>query len=141
MQAFFGDYLTTQRDLSPHTVLSYRDAFKLFLAFTARHRQKQVSELGFEDMEPGTVLAFLEDLEKNRGVSVRTRNARLSALHTQSRVSARISTERALKGPGKGTVKRAVRGRRQDSGDEAERSGIASRSATSKRPATSSCAS
>lgn len=82
VQAFFGDYLTTQRDLSPHTVLSYRDAFKLFLAFTARHRQKQVVELGFEDMEPGTVLAFLEDLEKNRGVSVRTRNARLSALHT-----------------------------------------------------------
>lgn len=27
VQAFFSDYLTAQRDLSPNTVLSYRDTF------------------------------------------------------------------------------------------------------------------
>ncbi len=82
VQSFFGDYLTAQRRLSPNTVLSYRDAFKLFLAFAAQHRARRVVDLGFEDVGPKTVLAFLEHLETERGCSVRTRNVRLAALHT-----------------------------------------------------------
>lgn len=82
VQSFFSEHLTAQRDLSPRTVLSYRDAMKLFLAFAARHQAKRVTSLSFEDVGPRTVLAFLDDLEKHRGNSVRTRNARLSTLHT-----------------------------------------------------------
>ncbi len=82
VQSFFGDYLTTQRDLSPHTVLSYRDALKLFLAFAARYRRKTVADLEFRDVGPDATLAFLDDLEKTRKCSVRTRNTRLAALHT-----------------------------------------------------------
>ena len=41
-----------------------------------------MAALGFDDVGADTVLAFLEDLEKSRKCSVRTRNARLSALHT-----------------------------------------------------------
>jgi len=82
IQTFFGDYLTAQRNLSPNTVLSYRDAFKLFLVFAARQSGRPVANLGFDDVGPNVVLAFLEDLEKSRKCSIRTRNARLSALHT-----------------------------------------------------------
>ena len=82
VQAFFGDYLTTQRALSQHTVLSYRDTFKLFLGFAARRRRKSVSDLGFADIGPDVVLAFLADLERSRKNSIRTRNTRLAALHT-----------------------------------------------------------
>ena len=82
IQAFFADYLTNQRNLSPNTILSYRDAFKLFLPFAASHHGKRVADLEFGDVGPKTVLAFLEDLEHTRGCSVRTRNARLAALHT-----------------------------------------------------------
>jgi integrase/recombinase XerD len=82
VQAFFGDYLTAQRALSQHTVLSYRDTFKLFLGFAARRRRKSISDLGFADIGPDAVLAFLEDLERSRKNSVRTRNTRLAALHT-----------------------------------------------------------
>ena len=82
VQAFFGNYLTSQRAMSPNTVLSYRDTFKLFLAFAARHHQKVVAALNFDDVGPDTVLAFLDDVEKQRRCSVRTRNARLAALHT-----------------------------------------------------------
>ena len=82
VQAFFGDYLTAQRALSQHTVLSYRDTFKLFLGFAARRRRKSVADLGFADVGPDAVLAFLEDLERSRKNSVRTRNVRLAALHT-----------------------------------------------------------
>ena len=82
VQAFFDCYLRAQRDLSPHTVLSYRDAIKLFLIFAARHRHREVVDLCFEDVSPDVVLAFLEHLEKERGNSARTRNVRLAALHT-----------------------------------------------------------
>lgn len=82
VQTFFADYLVAQRDTSGHTVLAYRDALKLFLTFIARGRKKAVADLGFEDIAPEGVLAFLEDIEKRRKNSVRTRNARLAALHT-----------------------------------------------------------
>lgn len=71
-----------QRSLSPNTVLSYRDAFKLFLNFAAHRAQVSVANLGFAHVGAETVLAFLEDLENNRKCSVKTRNARLAALHS-----------------------------------------------------------
>lgn len=82
VQLFFGDYLTAQRDMSPHTVLAYRDALKLFLVFSASHHDKPITNLIFDDVGPDTVLGFLEHLEKNRNASIRTRNARLSALRS-----------------------------------------------------------
>ena len=82
VQAFFADYMTTQRALSPHTILSYRDTFRLFLVFAARRARTSVADLSFEQIDAATVLAFLEDLERNRNNSARTRNARLAALHT-----------------------------------------------------------
>ena len=82
VQMFFGDYLTLQRDMSPHTVLSYRDAFKLFLNFAAHHHSKHVTELRFEDIACETVLAFLMNLEQTRKCCVRTRNCRLAAIRS-----------------------------------------------------------
>jgi integrase/recombinase XerD len=82
VQAFFADYLTAQRDLSPNTVLSYRDALLLLLRFASDVRNKPVAQLGFDDVGPDTVLAFLKHLEVVRKNAARTRNARLAALHT-----------------------------------------------------------
>lgn len=82
VQAFFADYLIRQRDLSPNTILSYRDTFKLFLSFAAGYHRKKVVDLNFNDIGPQTVLAFLENLEKIRRNSIQTRNVRLAALHT-----------------------------------------------------------
>ena len=74
VQAFFGDHLTIQRDLSPNTVLSYRDAFKLFLAFAARRSGKPVAGVGFDDVGPNTVLAFLDLASRDEGISEATRD-------------------------------------------------------------------
>lgn len=82
VQGFFGDYLTHQRSLSPNTILSYRDALKLLLVFSAAHHRKSVSHLGFADVDADTILAFLNHLETHRGCSARTRNTRLAAIHT-----------------------------------------------------------
>ena len=48
----------------------------------ARTSGKQPAELGFEDLDAGTISGFLASLEKERGVSVATRNARLVALRS-----------------------------------------------------------
>ncbi len=82
VQRFFTDHVTAQRDLSPHTLASYRDAIKLFLAFASCRQGKPVVAIGFDDLSPELVLEFLEDLEKTRANTIRTRNVRLAALHT-----------------------------------------------------------
>src|SRR5713101_5736964 len=81
LRTFFHDHLTAQRNVSPHTLLAYRDAIKLLFQFTAERLRKPVAGLVFEDLGVKTVLGFLTYLETNRTNSVATRNARLAALH------------------------------------------------------------
>ena len=45
LQAFFTKRLINQRDASPHTVVAYRDTFRLLLAFTHQRTNKQPSAL------------------------------------------------------------------------------------------------
>ena len=51
VQAFFQDYLVGQRGLSPNTILAYRDALKLFLAFLARGCGRPAAHLRLEDLK------------------------------------------------------------------------------------------
>lgn len=82
VQAFFQDYLAGQRGLSPNTILAYRDALKLFLAFLARSSGKPTAQLRLEDLKAERVLAFLEHVEQKRNNCTATRNLRLAALRT-----------------------------------------------------------
>jgi integrase/recombinase XerD len=82
LQAFFHDHLAAQRGLSEHTVLAYRDALKLFLTFVSKHLRKPMTRLTMNDLQVDSVLAFLDDLEKERKNGVVTRNLRLAALRT-----------------------------------------------------------
>jgi len=80
--AFFCDRLLQERRASPNTVAAYRDTFKLLLTFVHQRTGKSPAEQGFEDLEAPTIGAFLHYLETERGNSVRTRNARLAAIHS-----------------------------------------------------------
>ena len=71
----------SQRGLSGHTVLAYRDTLKLFLEFVCRLGRKTCTDLTLEDLTATTVRAFLDHLERVRKNSVPTRNARLAAIH------------------------------------------------------------
>jgi site-specific recombinase XerD len=82
LEAFFVDRLLSQRQASPHTVQSYRDTFRLLLAFTQQHLKKAPSALALNDLDTPTIGAFLDHIEKDRGNSPRTRNARLAAIHS-----------------------------------------------------------
>jgi site-specific recombinase XerD len=82
LHAFFHDWLVRQRNVSHHTVLSYRDSWRLFLRFVAAQKSKSVAKLGLNDLTEVEVLAFLQDIEEVRKASIGTRNCRLSALHS-----------------------------------------------------------
>ena len=82
LEAFFTERLARQRRASGHTVAAYRDAWRLLLAFAARRAGKPPSRLDIADLDAPAIGAFLDHLEKDRGNSTRTRNARLAAIHS-----------------------------------------------------------
>jgi len=88
LEAFFTDRLQRQRQASPHTIAAYRDSFRLLLAFAEIRLKKQPSELLLANLDAPFIGAFLDHLEKERGNSVRTRNARLAAIHSFFRYAA-----------------------------------------------------
>ena len=81
LQAFFTDRLLQQRHASPHTIAAYRDTWKLLVRFAAAHLAKAPSQLELGDLDAPLIGRFLVHLEHDRANSVRTRNARLSAIH------------------------------------------------------------
>lgn len=80
LRDFFCDRLLNQQNVSPHTVASYRDTFRLLFAFLLKERHMRPTELTLSEIDAPTVLKFLAHLESARGNSVRTRNARLAAI-------------------------------------------------------------
>ena len=79
---FFVAHLASERNASQHTIYAYRDAMKLLLCFAAAARKRSIDRLTLEDLSAETVLRFLRDLEHGRHNSIRTRNARLAAIHS-----------------------------------------------------------
>jgi len=82
VQAYFAEYLTQQRALSPQTIAAYRDAFVLFLEFAQDRLGKAPTAIALTDMTPELITAFLNHLEQQRHNCVRSRNARLAALRS-----------------------------------------------------------
>lgn len=88
LQRFFTQRLMQQRQASPHTISSYRDSFRQFLKFVQQRLRKPPSRLTFEEIDAPLIMAFLDELEKHQGVSVRSRNLRLTAIHSFFRFAA-----------------------------------------------------
>jgi len=82
LEAFFTDRLARQRHASPHTVAAYRDTFRLLVGFAQTRTAKAPSQLDLGDLDAPLIGAFLDHLERERHNSVRTRNARLAAVHS-----------------------------------------------------------
>jgi site-specific recombinase XerD len=95
LQAFFTDRLITQRNSSPQTIAAYRDTFRLLLCFAHEQTGKQPFQLDFDDLDAPLIGAFLNHLEQDRGNSIRTRNARLGAIHSFYRYAALEHPEHA----------------------------------------------
>lgn len=82
LEGFFTQRLMQQRQASPHTIASYRDTFKMLLHFIQQRLRKSPSKLALADIDAPLIVAFLNELEKVRGITARTRNLRLTAVHS-----------------------------------------------------------
>ncbi len=89
LSGFFLDRLVRQQGVSPATLAAYRDTFRLLLRFLVERLRRAVATLTIDDMAPSVVLAFLDHLEQKRGNTVRTRNARLAAVHSFAKYAGR----------------------------------------------------
>jgi site-specific recombinase XerD len=80
LHTFFHEWLGQQRNLSGHTVTSYRDTWRLFLRFASERHHRPIVRLSLSDLNAVVILEFLQYLEEKRKVSIGTRNCRLAAL-------------------------------------------------------------
>jgi site-specific recombinase XerD len=95
LQLFFTERLAKQRQASPATVRSYRNALVLLMRFVQDRTGKSPSVLDWEDLGVETISAFLDHLEADRHNSARSRNARLAALRSLFRFAALRHPEHA----------------------------------------------
>jgi site-specific recombinase XerD len=82
LESFFLERLMRQRQVSPHTVTSYRDTFRLLIQYAGQHLRKAPSQLTMRDLDAPLLGTFLDHLEKERENSARSRNVRLAAIHS-----------------------------------------------------------
>lgn len=107
VQRFFVDHLRQQRAVSSCTIAAYRDAFKLLLTFAEQKIGKAPTDLTLADLNAPLILSFLDHLERERKNTVRSRNARLSAIRAflkyaaHEDVTALATIERSLAVPQK----------------------------------------
>lgn len=114
VESFFRDRLARQKGASECTVQAYRDGLKLFFGYAAEMLAKAPQELYIDDFSRDVVLGFLDHAEEVRGNSVRTRNARLTAIRSLASHIATVdpacmeSVSRILLIPSKNAPKRMV---------------------------------
>ncbi|MBS4054772.1 MAG: site-specific integrase [Thermaerobacter sp.] len=79
---YLTDFLAGQRNVSLHTISSYRDTFKQYLLFMQEQQQIRPEKISFASATASSIKDFLHWLETSRKVSVSTRNQRLAAIHS-----------------------------------------------------------
>lgn len=90
---FFSDYLPLQKNVSPNTIKSYRDTFKLLLLFCEIEEDTKAEKLTMQRLSSELIEKFLIWLETERNCSISTRNQRLAALHAFFRYAQSESPE------------------------------------------------
>lgn len=82
LEAFFTERLCHQRQASPCTIAAYRDTWRMLLSYAHEHTGKTPERIDLADLDADLIGSFLTHLERQRHNSIRTRNARLAAIHS-----------------------------------------------------------
>ena len=80
LRRFLTSYLAGLRGCSPATIASYRDTFRLLIAWFRDERSVPPARLALDHLDADAVTAFLAHLQEDRRNSVSTRNQRLAAI-------------------------------------------------------------
>ena len=88
LEGFFTKRLMAQCRVSPHTIASYRDTFRLLLMFAEKRLGRPPSKLTLGDLNTSFLSAFLDHVETARTNRARSRNLRLTAIRSFFRFAA-----------------------------------------------------
>ena len=80
LRRFLTAHLAGLRGCSPNTIASYRDTFKLLIAFFRDDRSIPPDKLTLDLIDAATITGFLNWLQTSRHNSISTRNQRLAAI-------------------------------------------------------------
>jgi len=79
---YLTDFLPGQRNVSPNTILSYRDTFKQYLIFMQKEQRIKPERISLTTLTVRNIKDFLQWLETSQNVGISTRNQRLAAIHS-----------------------------------------------------------
>jgi site-specific recombinase XerD len=82
LQGFFAEHLIQHKHVSPQTVASYRDTFRLLLQYAHKKLKTEPAATKIGAWDAPFILSFLDSLEQNRHNSIRSRNIRLAAIRS-----------------------------------------------------------
>ena len=82
MSSYFITYLHAERNVSPNTIASYADTFKLFLNYFEKVLKKRTDKIRLDDITKENITDFLNWMEHERHVTASSRNVRLAAIHS-----------------------------------------------------------
>ena len=82
LQAFFAEHLIAQKHVSPQTIASYRDTFRLLLRSVHRETGIGPEALTISQLDAPCILRFLDALENERKNAIVSRNLRLTAIRS-----------------------------------------------------------
>jgi integrase/recombinase XerD len=80
LRRFLTTHLAGMRGCSPNTIGSYRDTFKLLIAYLRDERSIRPERLTLDRLDAAAITGFLEWLQASRHNSASTRNQRLAAI-------------------------------------------------------------
>lgn len=81
LRKYLIEYLPVVKNRSRNTIASYRDALRQLLEYVA-DKGLSLDTLYVEEITPDLITCFLLYLEQAKNCSIRTRNLRLSAIHS-----------------------------------------------------------
>ena len=91
---YFNKYLSVERNISPHTILSYKTTFKLLLNYLIKEKEFKINQINFENLTKDIIREFLDYIEENN--SIKTRNQRLTVIKSFFKYSYFISVNSFL---------------------------------------------
>ena len=95
LEGFFIKRLISQRNVSAHTIASYRDTFRLLFLFAEKKLNRAPTLLDLNDLSAEFIGSFLDMIERERHNGARTRNLRLTAIRSFFRYAALEAPEHA----------------------------------------------
>ena len=82
LSRFLSEYLPHERNVSPNTIASYRDAFVQYIDYMREVKGITLDQLGLKHLTRECVLGYLKWILEKRKCSPATRNYRLAAIHS-----------------------------------------------------------